>query len=80
MTERENVGESEAGGAVSDAKGWDGICLKVGAKANAQLSRTFVLFKKHILVVVQVVQTHKTMAEKSEQRRRTEKAGVTQSK
>lgn len=37
--------EREAGGAVSDAKGWDGICLKVGAKANVQLSRTFVLFK-----------------------------------
>ena len=37
--------EREAGGAVSDANGWDGICSKVGAKANVQLSRTFVLFK-----------------------------------
>lgn len=49
---------------MSDAKGWDGICLKVGAKANAQLSRTFVLLQNIFWFVVQVVQTHKTMAEK----------------
>lgn len=42
-----------------DAKGWDGICSKAGAKANVQLSRTFVLFKKHISVCAELVSVHK---------------------
>lgn len=43
---------------MSDAKGWDGICSKVGAKANVQLSRTFVLLKNIFQNFVRLVSTH----------------------
>lgn len=48
---------------MSDAKGWDGICSKVGAKANVQLSRTFVLLKNIFQPLCDLFQHTRTMVE-----------------
>ncbi len=65
--------EREADGAVSDAKGWDGICSKVRAKANVQLSRSIVLFKNIFRSLCDLFQRTRQRSKMSERRRKTER-------
>lgn len=71
---------------MSDAKGWDGIFSKVRAKANVQLSRTFVLFKNIFRSLCDLFRHTGQNVEKSEKKgeqeendqteRRNEKVGI----